>query len=234
MQTSAKVLVIIPAYNEADSISKTVESVIAMGYDYVVVNDGSRDETLSICKKNRFNILDLSQNLGIGGAVQAGHKYAYRYGYDIDIQVDGDGQHDPSYIPALVHEIENGADLVIGSRFIGDNNGFKSTQLRRVGILWLSSWLKLLTGARVKDPTSGFRASGQRAIKLFAESYPTDYPEPDSIATAIRKGLSVREVSVEMRERQGGESSIYGLSSLYYMVKVTLAIWIACMSRHSN
>lgn len=225
-----RVLVIIPAYNEHECILATVEKIRSCGYDYVVVNDGSTDDTLALCRANGVNVLDLPINLGISGAVQAGHKYAQRFGYDVDIQVDGDGQHDPSYIPQLVSLIEQGADLAIGSRFIEKSDGFQSTFMRRVGITWLSFWLKLFTGKRVTDPTSGFRASGRRAIDLFCESYPMDYPEPDSIAHALRCGLDVRETPVSMLARQGGRSSIGGLSSVYYMVKVSLAIWIACWS----
>lgn len=229
--SKGKVLVIIPAYNEQESIATVVSSVISAGYDYVVVNDGSKDETLSICREMGFNVLDLPQNLGIGGAVQAGHKYAKRYGYQIDVQLDGDGQHDPSYIQALIDGIDSGADLVIGSRFIKENEGFQSTLLRRIGIGWLSGCLKFFTGKRVTDPTSGFRACGPRAISLFCSSYPMDYPEPDSIATALRLGLDVREIPVVMRERQGGSSSIGPFASVYYMIKVTLAIVIACITR---
>lgn len=229
-KTALRVLVIIPAYNEQDCILSTVEKIKSCGYDYVVVNDGSGDATLEICRNNGVNVLDLPQNLGIGGAVQAGHKYAQRYGYDVDVQVDGDGQHDPSYIPRLVELIEGGADLAIGSRFLEKTEGFQSTFMRRVGITWLSFWIKLFTGKRVTDPTSGFRACGKRAIDLFCKNYPMDYPEPDSIAHAIRSGLSVREASVSMLERQGGRSSIGGLSSVYYMIKVSLAIWITCWS----
>ena len=225
-----RVLVIIPAYNEQESILSTVEKIRSCGYDYVVVNDGSRDNTLNICHENEINVLDLPQNLGIGGAVQAGHKYAQRYGYDIDIQVDGDGQHDPSYIPDLVRLVEDGADLVIGSRFLEKTDGFQSTFMRRVGITWLSFLLRLFTGRRITDPTSGFRACGRRGIDLFCDSYPIDYPEPESIAHAIRMGLCVRETSVLMRERQGGVSSIGGLSTVYFMIKVSLAIWVACWS----
>lgn len=222
-----KVLVVIPAYNEADSILDTVQSVIEKGYDYVVVNDGSCDDTLRICRSHRLNVLDLPINLGIGGAVQAGHKYAQRFGYDIDIQLDGDGQHDPTYLDSLVDQVLDGSDLVIGSRFLKTTDGFQSTFMRRVGITWLSAMLKVCTGKRVTDPTSGFRACGRRAIDLFCDQYPVDYPEPESIAVAITNGLAVKEVAVEMRERQGGVSSIGGLSSLYYMVKVSLAILIA-------
>lgn len=233
MLTDPRVLVIVPAYNEEANIESTVRSVVDAGYDYVVINDGSKDSTLHVCKSNGINVLDLPQNLGIGGAVQAGHKYARRYGYDIDVQVDGDGQHDPKYIPMLVEEISNGADLVIGSRFLAPLDGFKSTRLRRMGIKWLSFWLNLFTGRIITDPTSGFRASGPKAIDLFCENYPDDYPEPESIATLLKVGLTVSEVPVKMRERQGGVSSIGGLSSIYYMVKVSLAISIACLARRN-
>lgn len=223
-----KVLVIIPAYNEQEAILNTVRAVQSYGFDYIVVNDGSKDDTLAVCHKNNLRVLDLAQNLGIGGAVQAGHKYALRNGYDVDIQVDGDGQHDPGYLQDLVNEITKGADLVIGSRFVEKRDGFQSTALRRMGIVWFKALLRMLTGSTVTDATSGFRACGRRAIELFCASYPADYPEPESIAVALKHGLSVKEIPVSMRERQGGKSSIGGLSSLYYMVKVSLAICIAC------
>ena len=229
VSSKPRVLIIIPAYNEAENIVDTVQGVVDAGYDYVVVNDGSKDNTLSVCRANDINVIDLPQNLGIGGAVQTGHM-----DYDVDIQLDGDGQHDPAYLGKLVAEIQNGADLVIGSRFLEQTEGFQSTFMRRVGITWLSFWIKLLTGKRITDPTSGFRACGRRATNLFAQSYPIDYPEPDSIAHALRLGMDVREVSVEMRERQGGVSSIGGFKSVYYMIKVTLAISVACMTRHTR
>lgn len=229
-----RVLVIVPAYNEQDCIVETVRRIKETGYDYVVVNDGSKDNTLKLCRENGINVLDLPQNLGIGGAVQAGHKYAQHYGYDIDVQVDGDGQHDPGYIPQLVKMIEDGADLAIGSRFVQETDGFQSTWLRRVGITWLSGLLKLLTGKIVTDPTSGFRASGRRAIELFCENYPMDYPEPESIALALENGLSLSETPVNMLERQGGSSSIGGFSSVYYMIKVTLAIILVVWGGQSS
>ncbi|WP_154026389.1 glycosyltransferase family 2 protein [Olsenella uli] len=234
VSSKPRVLIIIPAYNEAENIVDTVQGVVDAGYDYVVVNDGSKDNTLSVCRANDINVIDLPQNLGIGGAVQTGHLYARDMDYDVDIQLDGDGQHDPAYLGKLVAEIQNGADLVIGSRFLEQTEGFQSTFMRRVGITWLSFWIKLLTGKRITDPTSGFRACGRRATNLFAQSYPIDYPEPDSIAHALRLGMDVREVSVEMRERQGGVSSIGGFKSVYYMIKVTLAISVACMTRHTR
>lgn len=226
-----KVLVIIPAFNEQESIVDVVHGVMATGYDYVVVNDGSTDATYALCVENGFNVLNLPQNLGIGGAVQTGHKYALRNGYDVDVQFDGDGQHDANCISALINEIEQGADLVIGSRFLTKEGGFKSTALRRVGIIWISKWIRLLTGQKASDPTSGFRASGKRAIALYARSYPTDYPEPESIVLAQRSGLEIRDTAVVMHERRGGTSSIGGLSSLYYMIKVSLSIAILSITR---
>lgn len=229
MDRGLRVLVVIPAYNEEENILDTVRSVQGAGYDYVVVNDGSKDSTLEICRRNGINVLDLPQNLGIGGAVQAGHKYALKFGYDVDVQVDGDGQHDPKYIDRLISGIRNGADLVVGSRFLDNDEGFQSTFLRRVGIKWLSKLLMVFTGKTITDPTSGFRASGSNAIRLFCDYYPDDYPEPESIACAIKAGLIVKESSVSMNERQGGTSSIKGFSSIYYMVKVSVAIVLACL-----
>lgn len=231
MNNPNRVLVILPAYNEAESILSSVKAVIDAGYDYVVVNDGSTDNTLEVCRVNHLNVLDLPQNLGIGGAVQAGHKYAKKYGYDIDVQVDGDGQHDPSYISQMVEQIDAGYDLVIGSRFLERTGGFKSTFLRRVGITWLTKVIKICAGKYIADPTSGFRACGPKAIDFFCKNYPVDYPEPDSIVSVLTQGLSVSEVPVVMKERQGGASSISGFSSAYYMIKVTLAIIISACSK---
>lgn len=225
-----RTLVIIPAYNEEEAIVSTVQSVIDAGFEYIVVNDGSKDRTLQVCRDHGINVLDLPQNLGIGGAIQAGHKFAQRHGYDIDIQFDGDGQHDARFLADLVKKVEEGSDLVIGSRFLRATDGFQSTIMRRIGITWLSGCLHLFAGVQVTDPTSGFRACGRRAIDLFCQSYPIDYPEPESIAVAARSGLSLSEISVVMHERQGGVSSINALKSVYYMVKVSLAIVIACIS----
>lgn len=228
---ASRVLVIIPAYNESENILSVASHIIAAGYDYIIVNDGSSDSTLKICKENDLNVLDLSQNLGIGGAVQAGHKFAQQNGYQIDVQFDGDGQHDARYIPALVQEIEAGADIVVGSRYLNPSgSGFQSTLMRRIGKSWLSLCLELLCHQRISDPTSGFRVCGARAIDLFCESYPIDYPEPESLALASRLGLTISEISVSMHERQGGTSSINAIASIYYMVKVTLAIILAALS----
>ena len=177
-----------------------------------------------------IRVLSLPNNLGIGGAVQAGHMFAREFDYDIDIQFDGDGQHDSAYLCGLVEQIQNGADLAVGSRYLDASDGFKSTLLRRIGQIWLSGCLRLFCGVRITDPTSGLRACGRRAISLYADDYPIDYPEPESIAVAVRQGYTVREIPVTMHERQGGVSSIDALSSIYYMVKVTLAIIIAAFN----
>lgn len=228
------VLVIIPAYNEESSILATCRNVERLGFDYLVINDGSKDETINICIENNLNVLNLPRNLGIGGAVQTGHMYAQRHGYDVDIQFDGDGQHDAAYLQALVDAIEQGADIAIGSRYLEDTDGFKSTFMRRVGITWLSAWIRLFRKETITDPTSGFRACGRCAIELFCTNYPYDYPEPESIVTALGHGLTVREVPVVMHERQGGQSSISPLKGAYYMIKVTLAIAISALSNRSK
>lgn len=226
-----RTLIIIPAYNEEETILRVVKMVESEGFDYVVVNDGSTDSTLQICQKYHINTLDLSTNLGIGGAIQAGHKYAREHGFDIDIQFDGDGQHDTEYLHDLIEEIEEGSDLVIGSRFLDKSkSGFKSTAMRRIGIRWLSGLIHLISGKKITDPTSGFRACSKRAIELFCISYPADYPEPESIVCACKHGLKVTETPVSMKGRLGGDSSINLLSSIYYMVKVTLSILITGFS----
>lgn len=227
---SLRVLVIIPAYNESQSIIQTVANVRNAGFDYLVINDGSVDDTLEICQRHGVNVLDLPQNLGIGGAIQAGHKYAKLHGYDVDIQFDGDGQHDAEFLTQLVDEIKKGNDLVIGSRYLKPEAGFQSTFMRRAGKTLLSGCLRVFAKVHITDPTSGFRACGSRAISLFCDKYPIDYPEPESIAVAVNNGLAVNEIPVVMHERQGGVSSINALRSVYYMIKVTLAIVIVCIS----
>lgn len=231
----SRVLLIVPAYNEEETIAEVATIIRRAGYDFIVVNDGSADSTLEVCERENIPILNLCSNLGIGGAVQCGHMYAYENGYDIDIQFDGDGQHDIGYVPILVDAIQNGTDLAIGSRFIkAEDDDFLSTGLRRLGIRWLSSTIKFMTGKRVTDVTSGFRACSRRAIELFCQEYPIDYPEPESIVTALKHRLTVEEVPVKMNERQGGSSSIKAFSSVYYMVKVSLAIVIQGITRHGR
>ena len=197
----------------------------------IVINDGSTDDTLAVCKKNKFNVINLVQNLGIGGAVQTGYKYAYEKGYDVAIQFDGDGQHDENYIDALVEEIKEGNDFVIGSRFVSELSEFKSTGTRRVGIKILSFLIKLCTGKKVYDPTSGFRAANKKIIELFAKNYPTEYPEPETAVTVIRKGFKIKEIPVKMHEREFGNSSIRPLKSIYYMFTVSIAIIVTSICR---
>lgn len=229
---SVKTLLIIPAYNEEEAILKTVAEVQHAGYDYLIVNDGSRDNTLSVCKQNNLSVCDLKVNLGIGGAVQAGYKYAQRAHYDVAVQFDGDGQHDIACVPALLAAITQGKDLVIGSRFAAhETGGFRSSLMRRVGIYFLRFLIGKQYGVSITDPTSGFRAANKRTIALFAHSYPSDYPEPESIVMARKAHLVVDEVPVVMRKRQGGNSSIKAFSSMYYMVKVSLAILILKLFR---
>lgn len=230
-----KCLVIIPAYNEEKNILKTVNSVKSINVkevliDYVVINDGSKDNTKQVLEDNKINFIDLPFNLGIGGAVQTGYKYAYYNDYDFAIQFDGDGQHNALYIEPLINELKNGNNIAIGSRFVEDLSNFKSTKLRRVGINLLSWLIKLVTGKKIYDPTSGFRATDKKIIELFAKNYPTDYPEPDTIVTVIKKGYKVSEIPVEMNKREHGRSSINFIKSIYYMIKVCLSIIISSIS----
>jgi glycosyltransferase involved in cell wall biosynthesis len=224
---SAKVLVIIPALNEAASIAGTVREVLACGYPVMplVVDDGSSDGTAKVALEAGARVVSLPFNLGIGGAVQAGYRYALAHGFDIAIQVDGDGQHDASYIPLLVQTLVDGrVDMVVGSRFLKGQSGFRSTLLRRVGIRFFTWLIGSSTGLAASDPTSGFRACGRRLIRIFAGYYPQDFPEPESLVVAKRLGARILDVPVIMRGRTAGKSSIGKLKSPYYMVKVTLAI----------
>ncbi|MEE3392704.1 MAG: glycosyltransferase [Lachnospiraceae bacterium] len=228
-----KKLIIIPAYNESGNIERTVADIKehASGFDYVVVNDCSRDETLDVLRKNRMSYLNLPVNLGIGGAVQAGYRYAYYHGYDLAVQFDGDGQHSAAYLQKMADTlIEGDYDMVIGSRFI-DHSGFQSSFMRRVGIKYFTGLIKLLTGSTITDPTSGMRMIGRKLMKDFTDEYPKDYPEPESVVTALVRKYKVCEVPVEMNERISGKSSISPVKSVYYMIKVTVAVVIARLNR---
>lgn len=226
MYRGKKVLVIIPAYNEANNIENTVQSLLNedFGVDYLVINDCSRDNTLDVLRKNRYSHINLPINLGIGGGMQTGYKYALRNDYDIAIQMDGDGQHIPGYIKDLLEPIMNEeADLTVGSRFL-NKEGFQSSRMRRVGISFLSGLIHLCCGVRVKDVTSGFRVANRKTIKLFAQNYAQDYPEPESLVSCAVAGIRISEVPVVMKERNSGKSSITSLKSIYYMIKVSTAI----------
>lgn len=228
-----KILVIIPAYNEQDSIINVINKLKndCPRADYVVINDCSKDNTLSVLKENNTSFVNLPINLGIGGGVQTGYKYALENGYDIAIQIDGDGQHDTAYLDKVIAPIEEGvADIAIGSRFI-DKEGFQSSGMRRAGIKFLSALIKICCGTKVRDVTSGFRAVNCKYIKMYAYDYPTDYPEPEAIVQASVDGASIAEVPVIMKERETGQSSIYAWKSIYYMIKVSLAIIICRISK---
>jgi glycosyltransferase involved in cell wall biosynthesis len=233
MDNKGKILVIVPAYNEEGSVGKVVEEVHThlSQAEVLVVNDGSTDLTSEIAKSKGAIVLDLPFNLGIGGAMQAGYQYAYEKGYDIAIQVDGDGQHDPKEIGKLLKALEEKKiDMAIGSRFIGDL-GYKASAMRRVGISILSQVLSIIVRQKITDPTSGFRAASRKAIQLFASNYPQDYPEPEVVILLHQCHLKMEEVPVGMSERYSGESSITKIKSIYYMVKVLLAIFVDCFKK---
>lgn len=235
-----KILLIIPAYNEQDNILKTYNTVINYNkknkenYDVIVINDGSTDQTGKICDDNNIPVIHLIHNLGIGGAVQTGYKYAYENNYDIAIQYDGDGQHDVSYVKKIITPLlEEKADFVIGSRFVGKtNDGFQSTFARRVGIRIVSSFIKLVTEKKVYDTTSGFRACNKNIIKQFSNSYPKEYPEPITTVELLKRGYRLSEIPVEMKERDGGTSSIHSWKTVYYMINVIFSILIVGTRRY--
>ncbi len=222
-----KILAIIPAYNESGNIERVVREVLALPLSVVplVIDDGSADDTAVCARRAGARVIVLPFNLGIGGAVQAGYRYADVNGFDIAIQVDGDGQHDVSYLAAIIRPLtEARADMVIGSRFLSPAGGFRSSLTRRMGISFFRVLIRSLTGFPTTDPTAGFRACGRRLIKVYAGYYPVDFPEPEAIVVARRLGARLLEVPVEMRARLAGKSSIGRLKSPYYMIKVTAAI----------
>lgn len=227
-----KILVIIPAYNEQESIKRVIKKIKedCPEADFVVINDCSKDDTLKILVDNKIPYISLPLNLGIGGCVQTGYRYALQNEYEIAIQIDGDGQHDTAYLKDVIVPIRNGqADMVIGSRFI-DKQGFQSSGMRRMGIRFLSMLIRCVCGASIGDVTSGFRAVNKRFIKIYAEEYPVDYPEPEAIVKASVEGAQIVEVPVIMKERESGVSSISFWKSFYYMIKVSLAIILCRMS----
>ncbi len=232
-----KTLVIIPAFNEAGNIGRTVREVLAVvvpdtKITALVIDDGSSDNTAVLAHQAGACVVPLPFNLGIGGAVQAGYRYADEHGFDIAVQVDGDGQHDVSYLGQLLRPVIDGnVDMAIGTRFLSSQNGFRSTALRRVGIRFFTALIRLITGFTATDPTSGFRACGRRLIRLFASYYPSDFPEPEALVVARRLGARIVDVPVVMRPRIAGKSSIGRLKSPYYMLKVTTAILLHLLKK---
>lgn len=222
-----KTLIIIPAYNEARNLPEVIKQLrrYVPELDFIIINDASNDSTREFLLLDDYiQFLDLPVNLGIGGAMQAGYIYADKNNYDIAIQFDGDGQHKAEYIRDLILPImKEDIDVVIGSRFL-NRKGFQSSAMRRIGITFISVLIKFLTGVTIKDTTSGFRAVNKKMIKVFARNYPQDYPEPEAILETLLEKSKIKEIPVEMQERKQGKSSISGLFSVYYMLKVSIAL----------
>ena len=224
---------VIPAFNEEGNLEKTIQDIRenAPDFDYVIINDCSTDQTLEVCRRHGYSYLNLPVNLGIGGAVQTGYRYALYHGYDIAVQFDGDGQHSAKYLTKMVNQLrETQSDMVIGSRFI-EKEGFQSSSLRRFGIKYFTVLIHLLTGKIITDPTSGMRMINRTLMEKFTEDYPVDYPEPESVVTVLSEKFKVTEIPVVMMHREEGVSSISMRKSLYYMIKVTCAILIARMKK---
>ena len=222
-----KILIIVPAFNECGNIGRTVREIrqCAAHAHVLVIDDGSLDGTADEARSAGGMVVSLPFNLGIGAAVQTGFQYAQKYHYDIAVQVDGDGQHDATFLEKIIDPIGRGsADMVVGSRFLEKSGGFQSSFSRRIGINFFVYLINALTGVKVNDPTSGFRAYNDKMIALFAEYYPHDFPEPEAIVVAQQAGARILELPVVMRAREAGSSSIRYFKILYYMIKVTLAI----------
>ena len=224
-----------PAYNEAANVGRVVDELRAFdpSMDVVVVDDGSPDDTATVARTHGARVLRLPFNLGIGGAVQTGFRFAYEHDYDVAVRVDGDGQHDPAQLDVVLAPVLAGeADIAVGSRFAGaPGDGYRSSRSRRIGIRLLAWVVSRIVGRRVTDTTSGFQALNRKGIALFAQDYPHDYPEVEATVMTYRHRLRAVEVPVSMRERSGGRSSITALRSVYYMTKVLLAIFVGLFRR---
>ena len=228
-----KILIVIPAYNEELNIEKTIIDVKEnTNYDYIIINDCSKDNTKEVCEKNNYNMLSLPVNYGLTSAIQVGMKYAYKNNYDIAIQFDGDGQHQAKYLKNLVKEIEiNKSDVAIGSRFVSKK---KPHTMRMLGSNLISFIIKLTTLKTIKDPTSGMRAYNKKAIEMFVKNASLT-PEPDTVVYLIKKGLNIKEVQVEMKDREFGESYLNPIKSIKYMVNIIFSIiFIRSITRKSK
>ncbi len=254
--SDSKILVIVPAFNESGNIGNTVAQLqkLSLALEVLVIDDGSSDQTAKEAQFAGAKVVSLPFNLGIGGAVATGFLYALRNGYDIAAQVDGDGQHDVDYLKVILDPVLHGqADIVVGSRFMtedraatsegmpspsgraaGRQSGWRSSTVRRIGIRFFAWLISGLTGFSITDPTSGFRAFNSKVIRLFAQNYPQDFPEPESIVSAKRFGLRLVEVPVQMRKRVHGQSSIRYFKTLYYMIKVTIAILLDMLKKETK
>jgi glycosyltransferase involved in cell wall biosynthesis len=233
---SERVVAIVPAHNEEGAIGGVVTEIRAYdpSVDVVVVDDGSADCTAAVARAAGAAVVRLPFNLGIGGAVQTGFKYALEKDYDVAVRVDGDGQHDPAELAKLLGPLRRGeADIVTGSRFVGGDGAYRPPLSRRIGITWFARIVSLLTRQHVTDTTSGFQALNRRGIRLFAGDYPSDYPEVEAIVLVFKHRLRLAEVPVQMRQREHGESSITFVRSIYYMLKVTLALLVAMVRKYA-
>ncbi len=233
--SAARRIAIVPALNEEGAIGDVIDEIKAFdaSFDVVVIDDGSTDRTTEVARARGAHVLRLPFNLGIGGSVQTGFRYAYENGYRIAVRVDGDGQHDPAQLGKVLDPVlRDEVDICVGSRWLERIEGHRSSASRRIGIRILASTVSLLTRQRVTDPTSGFQALNRKAIALFAADYPHDYPEVEALVMVIRHRLRLREVPVAMRPRAAGRSSIRALSSVYYMVKVMLALFVGSFRRN--
>jgi glycosyltransferase involved in cell wall biosynthesis len=236
MEQKPRICIIIPAYNEGDTVVSVIRDVRQQqtGAAIVVVNDASNDQTARKARLEGVDVLDLPINLGIGGAMTAGFRYAVRNGYDVAVQLDGDGQHDPAFLERVLEPVLKGrADMAIGSRFLG-GRGYTSTTTRLLGIRFFGYLIGLATNKRFSDPTSGYRAYNRAALEFVAKYYPQDFPEPESIVLMLKNGFKIKEVSVEMRERLGGISSIRPLKAGYFVVSNALAIGISVLKSYKR
>jgi glycosyltransferase involved in cell wall biosynthesis len=227
---------IVPALNEAGSIGAVIAEIRAFdpGFEIVVVDDGSSDATAAAAAAVGAHVLELPYNLGIGGAVQTGYQFARERGFELAVQIDGDGQHVPAEVARLVEPVLDGrADLVVGTRFVGPR-AYRTTRMRRIGIELFARFVSIIVRQKVTDTTSGFRAANRRAILLFAADYPHDYPEVEATVLVHRHRLRMVEVPVAMRVRSSGRSSITALRSVYYMIKVSLALFVSLFRRYST
>jgi glycosyltransferase involved in cell wall biosynthesis len=231
-----RVIAIVPAFNEEGALPGVIKGIRSLDstFDIVVIDDGSTDRTAAVARELGAAVVTLPYNLGIGGAVQTGFVYAYEGGYDVAVRLDGDGQHDPADLPALLGPIDaDSADIVTGSRFAGADGTYRPPLARRIGIVWFAKLVSALTKQRVTDTTSGFQALNRKGIALFARDYPSDYPEVEAMLLVYKNRLRLVEVPVTMRERETGQSSITFVRSIYYMLKVTLALCVAMVRKYT-
>lgn len=231
----SSICIIIPAYNESATIQRVISEIrlVSRRFHIVVINDGSTDDTGQRARRARVVVIDLPFNTGIGGALQTGFKYALAHGFTTAIQVDGDGQHPPNQIPKLLNQATKQTDLVIGSRFVKKTQ-YQSPFFRRVGSWVFSALIQIVSGKKIVDPTSGFRVYNQHALQAFATNYPIDFPEPESIVYLLKKGLRIKEATVEMKARVAGRSSIASLRALYLYLSIMLGILLSVVKKERS